>query len=379
MNLPLPTDENARPYLHCQRCRRDLSFGPFFGRHPDCEHQDGDGCPLETRYHAPQMAGSDALAMGPTPLLDAGRVRARLGLPNLWLKNETCLPTWSWKDRVNRVHARLAQTWGYRRIVAVSTGNHGISLAAEARRAQLDCQILIHPDCPSFTKQLIRYFGAKVTPYTNDSYVQLSEMMAREKLYPAVSLPPMCGLGNAFGAEGYKSIAVEIAQALPMDRPTWVIVPTGIGDGVFGVAKGFGELVSGGAIEWMPRIVAVQGARCAPLVHAWKNGLDEIEPVSNPSGIALSIREPWCGGHALNAVRASQGVAIAVTDAQILDAMARLADEGLLIEPASAATVAAAGQLAQDNILGEDDTVVCILSGAGVKWAGADWLENPPI
>ncbi len=395
MKLPLPFDTEAEPFLQCMRCGREIPAAPPIGDYPQCEQKSDEHCLPQVIYkhltadrvtqntNRGSHESSNSLA---TPLLAPTHLRNRVGIHQLWLKNETVLPTGSWKDRVNHVHVTLATKWKYPTVAAISTGNHGISLAAHARRSSLHCRVLIHRDCPAFTRQLIEYFGAEVMPYDDAPYPQLRELMQQDNVYPAASLPFISGgkdnpigIGNPFGTEGYKSIAVEIARQLKLNSQTWIVVPAGIGDGVFGIDKGFRELADAGLIDHRPRIVAVQGEGCASLVDAWQHGKQQIQPAANPHGMALSIREPQSGEHALRALRDSNGQAIAVSDEQIIEAMAMLADEGLLIEPASAATVAAVHAMRQPNHtdpIPADAQVVCILSGSGMKWAGADWFKH---
>ncbi len=373
LRLPMPYDREAGPYLFCRRCKKSLPFGPHFGSHPLCSCSP---CPLETRYKHPLVKCFEQTDL--SPIIAPPQLRKRLKLPHFFLKNETVLPTYSWKDRVNEVHARLAKQWKFKRVQTISTGNHGISLAAQCRRQGLDCHIFVHPHCPEPTRQLMRYFGATLTPYGRHPHDQLRRVCKREQSYPAVSLEPMDGIANPFGAEGYKQIAEEIIRQCPMRKQTWVVIPSGIGDGVFGVWKGFCELKRAGKIRTLPRLAVVQGSGCAPLVEAFEKGWPSARHLSRVSGIALSIREPYSGQHALQAVRDSRGTAVAVNDREILRAMAWLADEGLLIEPASAATVAAAARLARSRKIPKADQVVCILSGSGVKWTGASWLRKPP-
>lgn len=371
----MPDEARAEPYLFCTGCRRKFRFGPFFGRHPECRCPPGSAGWTEVRYDRLRLK-TEPRAAPLTPLLIPGRLAGRLGLSRLRLKNESVLPTHSWKDRVNEVHARLATQWKFGKVATISTGNHGISLAAQARRYGLACRIFVHADCPAFTRQIMRHLGAELTPYQEEPHVKLRQLSERERVYPAVSLPWMDGVANAYGAEGYKRIAEELAGALIPGKDNWVIIPAGIGDGVFGIWKGFCELRQLGVIRRMPRVVAAQGRDCASLVRALRNGWKIPRRIHNPRGIGLSIREPWSGPHALAAVRASRGTGVGVADRAMVRAMGWLADEGLLIEPASAATVAAADELAQAGKIGKADGVFCILTGSAVKWAGAPWWRG---
>src|SRR3990167_7511716 len=170
--LPMPYDGEAQPYLFCQQCRTTLLFGPFFGQHPSCQRSSGPPCLIETRYHAAEIKDSSSVE-NRTPLISPNKLKKQIGIAHLFLKNETVLPTYSWKDRVNEVHARLAKKWRFKKVQTISTGNHGISLAAQARRQGIACHVFVHPQCPEPTRQFMRYFGATLTPYGDHPHAEL--------------------------------------------------------------------------------------------------------------------------------------------------------------------------------------------------------------
>jgi threonine synthase len=153
--------------------------------------------------------------------------------------------------------------------------------------------------------------------------------------------------------------------------PARMLVPTSGGDAIYGPWKGFKELRALGAAGTLPRMVAVQAAGCDPIVRGWRAGTAVVPVHPDPRTIAVSIADETGGPASLRALAESGGAAEAVSDDAILDAMRRLAGQGIAVEPSSAAAVAAALALGARGDLGADENVVCVLTGAGVKWPDA--------
>ena len=147
-----------------------------------------------------------------------------------------------------------------------------------------------------------------------------------------------------------------------------MFVPVGGGDSLYGIYKGFREQVALGVLERLPRMYACQPAGAAPLVAAEASGADEVPHVEIDRSLALSIREADTGQHALRGLRDSAGVAVAVTDGEIMDAASRLGRLGLSVDPASAASVAGALALVRGGRLADDGPVVCVLTSSGARW-----------
>jgi threonine synthase len=177
-------------------------------------------------------------------------------------------------------------------------------------------------------------------------------------------------VSNPYGVEGYKTIAFEIVEQLGRAAAAraHVFVPVGGGDSLFGIYKGFCEQVALGVLERLPRMYACQPAGAAPLVAAQASGADEVPHVEIDRSVALSIREADTGRHALRGLRDSAGVAVAVTDSEIMAAAARLGRFGLAVDPASAASVAGALASVRGGSLADEGPVVCVLTASGARW-----------
>ncbi|HMH76510.1 MAG TPA: pyridoxal-phosphate dependent enzyme, partial [Candidatus Udaeobacter sp.] len=179
-----------------------------------------------------------------------------------------------------------------------------------------------------------------------------------------------CGTDNPFRYEGKKTYAYEIAQDLGWRVPDRVLHPCAGGMSLVKTWKGFNELRTLGWIDRLPKMTAVQAARCAPIVESWKKGLPRVEPVEKQPTIASAVAaaDPGLlGDQTLAAVRASDGDALAVEEVEITEAVRLLAQEGLMIEPSGAVTIAAVRRGVQDGLIDRAEAVVCVLTGSGFK------------
>jgi threonine synthase len=247
-------------------------------------------------------------------------------------------------------------------------------LAAYAAAAGLECLVVVGPTIEPLAVRQMRLYGARVV---EASRTRVAQLVRDEGWWPSVRNHPR-PYANPFGVEGYKTIAYELWHQLQGTLPEWVFVPTGGGDSIAGVARGFEDLRQLGLIERLPRLVACQPEAGSPLVQAWRRGLSEVEPVAVGESVAISILEDSTGDHALRALDAT-GVAVAVPEAGIRQAVALLGAGGLCVEPASAASVAGALLLAATGQLRPDDTVVCVATAAGTRWAATfEGLDGKP-
>lgn len=293
-----------------------------------------------------------SLEEGGTPLVP---------LRGLWLKNETVNPTWSWKDRPGTASISVARHFGFKQIVAISTGNHGNSMSAYSAAAGLDCTIFCNPGAPELQLSLMARYGSRVFR-GGDANALVRQMVERGGVFPASIVCPMGGFSNPFGIEGFKTIAFEIFDQLRR-VPDRVFVPAGSGDGLYGIYKGFTELRDLGLTDRVPKMIGCQATGAACYVKALEqNALHPIR-IPQPETIALSIAEEMGGYPALTAIRESGGTAIAVDDEAIRAAALECARAGFAIEPASAASVAVARTMEHD-----DEDWVAIGTGAVAKW-----------
>jgi threonine synthase len=307
------------------------------------------------------------LGEGNTPLCAVSSVSSLLGLPQLYIKNESTNPTWSYKDRSNTVAISVAKEMGFKKVVAVSTGNHGVSAAAYSAAAGLQCVVLCHEDVSPTLVRLIHLYGGKAIVGENrDSF--LAALVRQGDWFPAVTVAPALDVCSPYGVEGFKTIAYELFEQLSGTVPDCVFVPVGSGDGCYGVWKGFRDLRSLGLTQSAPRMYACQAEGCNPLVRSYRAASLEVETVDQGYTMALSIREPKSSSLALRAVYDSKGAAVDCSEAEIEDVWKMLGKVGLFVEPASAVAVACAKKLAKAGRIRERDRVVCILTGAGIKW-----------
>jgi threonine synthase len=379
------------PRLACVRCGTTGPLGPAF---EGCLACPGDSRPaLEVVYDYATLAAAGTLKawasragglwrfrelLPPAPdatllsLAEGGTPLVRLqgaDAPRIWLKDETRNPTGSFKDRLHAVSLTMARALGFRKAVASTTGNHGTALAAYAARAGMDALVFCDPRAPLVQRRLMQLFGARVVVLA-DRGAHVAWLVRERGWYPSSGMTPE-PVGTPYGVEGYKTIGYEVYFQLGGRFPDRMLVPTSGGDAIYGPWKGFRELRTLGAPGALPRMVAVQAAGCDPIVQGWRAGAAVVPVHPDPRTIAVSIADETGGPASLRALAESGGSAEAVSEAAILDAMRRLAGQGIAAEPSSAASVAAALALAARGELGPDEDIVCVLTGAGAKWPDA--------
>ncbi|MFJ9576651.1 pyridoxal-phosphate dependent enzyme [Streptomyces sp. NPDC101191] len=295
------------------------------------------------------------LGEGDTPL-----VRLADGV---WVKDESRNPTWSHKDRLNRVAVSAAVGSGARGIVVSSSGNHGASASAYAARAGLPCVVFTSPFAPPAVASHLRAYGATVLTVPHASVRPLMRRIVAELDYQSVSsVTETAHTGHPFGPEGYKTIAYEIALELGR-APAAVHVPTGYGELLFGIAKGFQELARLGVTDSVPRVYAAEPAAAGALTEAMRTGADAARVPVGPTA-AYAIDCEISGYRGVVALRATGGAARKVTDRQMADAQAELASQGLWCELSSAAGLAS---LRAHGPADEDGPVVCVVTSSGYK------------
>jgi threonine synthase len=362
----------------CQQCHYplevELDLGGLEGKGPDLFLQREDRgiwrwrefFPIETDW------AIVTLGEGGTPLLPAERLLRKVGGADLYLKNDTVLPTGSLKDRSNAVGISRAIEEGREVVAVASTGNAAASVAAYAARAGLQGVVFV-PEATGLEKVIqAASYGARIVRVRAD-YDETARLYGQAiKAFGWYN----CLSSNPFRNEGKKSYAYEIWTDLGGRVPDWVIHPTAGGTGAAACWKGFNELYRLGWIERLPKIVVAQAAACAPIVQAFEAGWDEIWPVEPQQTIAESIK---VGGpstmawRALRAARDSGGTAVALSEAEIEESQVLLArDAGIFAEPAGAVSLGAAIQLAQQGMFQPGDLVVAVVTGHGLKQPPTD-------
>ena len=309
-----------------------------------------------------------SLGEGDTPLIHASPLGEKMGIPNLYLKNDTVLPTGSLKDRSNSVGISVAREWGVKTAAVMSTGNAAASVAAYAAAAGIESIVMVPKGTAPSKIVQARAYGASVIVVDGNFDNEVA------KLYKA-ALNEFgwydCLSSNPYRDEGKKSYAYEMVDQMDGRVPDWVIHPTAGGTGIYAMWKGYKELLSLGWIERAPKLVAAQSEAAAPIVAAFEKGSTKVEAVLARETIAESIQvgnPVSLGWRALASLRESGGTAVALSDREILEAQVVLARvAGVFAEPAAATSVAAAKKLRERGVIDRDDIVVCNLTGHGLK------------
>jgi len=308
------------------------------------------------------------LGAGFTPLQKSIGLGERLGLKNLFIKNDSVNPSFSFKDRPATVAVSKSLEFNLNAVGCPSTGNLAAATAAHAARAQLPCYIFVPSDIePNKIVQASAY-GAQVVA-VKGTYDDANRMLTQ-----AADMYKI-GVVNvnirSYYVEGSKTLGFEVAEQLGWEAPDHVIVPTASGALLCAIKKGFDELVEVGLLDDCgTKITAAQGAGCAPIVDAIKKGKDFITPIETPRTLAksLAIGDPGDGIYALNTIKDSKGFAEDPVDQEIRDGIRLLAkSEGIYTEPAGGVSIAALKRLIDDGNIDRDENVVCYVTGNGLK------------
>ena len=307
---------------------------------------------------------------GFTPLVRCARLAERLGVDELYIKDDSVNhPTLSYKDRVVSVAATRAKELGFDVLACASTGNLANSVAAHAARLGMECCVFI-PDNLEAGKLLgSAIFGPTILAIagTYDDVNRHCTQVADRYGWGFVNINL-----RSYYAEGAKTLGFEVVEQLGWRYPDHLVSPVAGGTLLPRIARGFRELRQIGLVEGeLPRIHAAQAAGCSPVVNAIASGADYPEPV-RPDTIAKSIAigNPADGYQVIQTVRSTGGTGVAVTDAQIIDAIRLLAEtEGIFTEPAGGTTLAATVDLIQQGAIRSAESVVVCVTGNGYKTA----------
>jgi threonine synthase len=324
--------------------------------------------------------------VGWTPLVRAERLARRLGVRELWIKNDAVsFPSLSFKDRVVAVALSKAVELGFDTVACASTGNLANSVAANAAAAGLTAYVLIPHDLEASKVLGTLVYGARVIGIrgTYDDVNRLCSEIAGKHAwgFANINLRP-------FYAEGSKSYAFEIAEQLGWRTPDHVVAPMAGGSLITKIRKAFVELAKLGLVEeegaLRTKIHGAQAAGCAPIVDAVLAGREVIKPVKQPRGIAksLAIGNPADGYYAVRTMKESGGWGAAPDDDEIVAAMRLLAqEEGIFTETAGGVTVAATQRLIAEGRIAAGDSVVICVTGQGLKTTDplVPVLAPPPV
>lgn len=308
------------------------------------------------------------LGEGLTPLLPVQRLGARVGLPRLYVKDESRNATWSFKDRMCSSAVSVAKEFGASVITTSSSGNAGAATAAYAARAGKECVIFTLQRFPTAMKVGMAVYGTRLIacPTLLDRWRMVEKCVDEYGWYPTAGFTwPLIG-SNPYGIDGYKTVAYEICEQMGWKVPDVVVVPVGAGDAFFGAWKGFNELRDFGIIDSVPRMVAAEVL--GPIENAIRKGLDYVEEVPYRQSVGISVGMYISTYQALKTVVDSRGAARSASDDEMLEMQHALAaSEGIYVECSSVLSVAVAAKLTAEGAIRENETVVCFLTSSGLK------------
>ena len=330
--------------------------------------------PTMWRYDAVLPEGTPvSLGEGFTPMLPSREY------PNVFIKDEGLNPTGSFKARGLSAAVTMARHFGLKKLAIPSAGNAAGALAAYAAAANLEAYIFMPKDVPMANRIECHYYGAHVTlvdGLISDCARKIAELKASESWKnegrPNEIMFNVSTTKEPYRVEGKKTMGYEVAEQLGWKLPQGIIYPTGGGVGLLGMWKAFDEMEQLGFIgSERPNMISVQSAGCAPIVKAWDEGKAAVEMWPHASTLASGLRVPKPYGDylILEILKKSGGLALAATDAEILDATRHWAKvEGIFAAPEGAACLVAYQKLLASEFFTPDDTVVLFNTGSGLKY-----------
>jgi threonine synthase len=356
------------------RLRRDLTPDAFSARPPSLWRY-RELLPL------PPDAEPVTLGEGMTPLLRCPRLGAQLGLHRLFIKDESQLPTGSFKSRGMTTAVSMARHLGLKRLAIPTAGNAGGALAAYGARAGLEVFVFMPEDTPVINQLEAHLAGARV--FLVNGLINDCGRLVREGAERAGWFD-MSTLKEPYRLEGKKTMGLELAEQTDYRLPDVILYPTGGGTGLIGMWKAFAELRELGWLrtERLPRLVSCQSDGCAPIVRAYEAGERFAAPFANARTIASGLRVPAAVGDfmMLDAIRASGGRAVAGREGRIVEWMRRAASlEGISLCPESAVCLDCLERLAAEGLVRRDEEVVVFNTGAAQKYPEAVPLRLPHL
>ncbi|MCM3784727.1 threonine synthase [Neobacillus mesonae] len=309
------------------------------------------------------------LGEGMTPLLRMPSLGMDMAIPHLYMKDEGLTPSGSFKARGAAVGVSKAKELGVSKFAMPTNGNAGAAWSLYAARAGIQATIVMPVDAPSITRNECIAAGADlylVNGLISDAGKIVADKVKTEGIYDASTLK------EPYRIEGKKTMGLEIVEQMGWTMPDVILYPTGGGVGLIGIYKGLMELQELGFISGrLPKLVAVQAAGCAPIVRAWEQNADESEFWANSETIAFGINVPKAIGDfmVLDAIYKTGGAAIAVSEEDILIEQRRAAQlEGSFVCPEGAAAFAAARILRANGWIEDNEKVVVLNTGSGLKY-----------
>jgi len=320
---------------------------------------------------------------GMTPLVRAEKLGKKIGLSNLYIKNDSVNPTFSFKDRPAGVAISKAKEFGLSSVGCASTGNLASATAAHAAKANLPCYIFAPSDIEHAKIAQSLSYGANYIAVdgTYDDANRIAAQIGDTKGVGIVNINM-----RSYYVEGSKTLAYEVAEQLDWKVPDQLVVPTGSGAMLNAICKGFEELETISLVDKVSEMHmnCAQPHGCAPIVNAFKNNSDDVIPVENPDTVAksLAIGDPGDGRYVLKRLKQYNGIAQESNNKETLDAILLLAKtEGIFTEPAGGVSVAVLKKMVEDGQIDKDETTVCYVTGNGLKATEAimDVLPRPEV
>src|SRR5918912_3734817 len=310
------------------------------------------------------------LNAGFTPLQYADILGKEIGgLKNLFIKNDSVNPTFSFKDRPAGVAVSKAREIGLKAVGCASTGNLASATAAHAGKAKLPCYIFAPSDIEHVKIAQALSYGAEFVAVdgTYDDANRVASIVGDKKGIGIVNINM-----RPYYVEGSKTLAYEVAEQMNWQVPDSLIIPVGSGAMLNAICKGFEELHKlglTGSVKNM-KVIAAQPRGCAPIVDAFKRGSDEVIPIEQPETIAksLAIGDPGDGIYVLKRLKQYNGVAEEASDQEIADSIMLLAHtEGIFTEPAGGVSIAVLRKMVEERKIDKDERTVCYVTGNGLK------------
>jgi len=320
---------------------------------------------------------------GMTPLVRAEQLGKEIGLNNLYIKNDSVNPTFSFKDRPAGVAISKAKEFGLSSVGCASTGNLASATAAHAAKANLPCYIFAPSDIEHAKIAQSLSYGANYIAVdgTYDDANRIAAQIGDSKGVGIVNINM-----RSYYVEGSKTLAYEVAEQLDWQVPDQLVVPTGSGAMLNAICKGFEELETVSLVDKVSEMHmnCAQPHGCAPIVNAFKNNSDDVIPVENPDTVAksLAIGDPGDGRYVLKRLKQYNGIAQESNNKETLDAILLLAKtEGIFTEPAGGVSVAVLKKMVEDGQIDKDETTVCYVTGNGLKATESimDVLTRPEV
>ncbi|MBI3640561.1 MAG: threonine synthase [Thaumarchaeota archaeon] len=310
-----------------------------------------------------------SIGAGMTPLIKAEKLGEALGLNNLYIKNDSVNPTFSFKDRPAGIAVSKAKEFGLSAVGCASTGNLASATAAHAAKGGFPCYVFAPSDIEHAKITQALAYGANFIAVdgTYDDANRIAAQIGDSKGIGIVNINM-----RSYYVEGSKTLAFEVAEQLDWQVPDNLVIPVGSGAMLNAICKGFEELESLSLLGKVSNMhmIAAQPRGCAPIVDAFKKNSSDVIPVESPDTIAksLAIGDPGDGRYVLKRLKQYNGYAEESSNREILDAILLLArTEGIFTEPAGGVSVAVLKKMVEERKIDKNDSTVCYVTGNGLK------------